>query len=166
MPFDLPSKFAAKLYDDQNGRCAISGIEFSLQRFPALVPHPFAPSIDRKLSSAGYTPDNVRMVCVAVNFGMGQWGEEVFMTLARGAVEREKKDRVDPDPAGDDNWSARQREKIAAATILRESLPPAEREPLNRRIRALKAALKKGPVGLREAARKARETARKRRHAG
>jgi hypothetical protein len=32
----------------------------------------------------------VRLVCVAVNFGMGQWDEEVFLTLAQAAVEREK----------------------------------------------------------------------------
>jgi hypothetical protein len=41
------------------------------------------------------------LVCVAVNFGMRQWGEEVFMTLARAAVAREAKDRTNPDPAGD-----------------------------------------------------------------
>src|SRR5271156_1077307 len=74
MPFTLSPGFAATLYDQQNGRCAVSGTKFNLQRFRhALVKHPFAPSIDRRLSSGGYTEDNVRLVCVAVNFGMGQW---------------------------------------------------------------------------------------------
>jgi hypothetical protein len=37
--------------------------------------------------------DNVRLVCVAVNFGMGQWGQEVFLTLASAATDLEKAGR-------------------------------------------------------------------------
>jgi hypothetical protein len=40
--------------------------------------------------------DNMRLVCVAVNFGMGQWGEEVFLTLARAAADHEKRERLEP----------------------------------------------------------------------
>jgi hypothetical protein len=142
----------------------VSGVKFDFERFPdALVKHPFAPSIDRILSSGHYTPDNVRLVCVAVNFGMGEWGLEVYMTLARAAVAREVKDRTNPDPQGDSDWHARQRDKIAAAETLQASLPESERGPLVRRVSALKAALKKGPEGLREGARKARETLRRHR---
>jgi hypothetical protein len=102
MQFTLPSEFAATLYERQHGRCAVSGVKFDLERFPdALVKHPFAPSIDRILSTGHYTPDNVRLVCVAVNFGMGEWGLEVYMTLARAAVAREAKEQHDPDPQGD-----------------------------------------------------------------
>jgi hypothetical protein len=156
MRFTLPPEFAATLYDRQLGRCAVSGIEFNLQRFAdALVKHPFAPSIDRKLSSGGYTEDNVRLVCVAVNFGMGQWGEEVYMTIARAAVAREAKDRVDPDPAGDADWYARQRERIAAAEMLRDRLPETEKAKLRRHIASLRRALSLGPAGLRAAAQKA-----------
>lgn len=164
MKFALPPEFAVTLYERQHGRCAVSGVKFHVERFPdALVKHPFAPSIDCILSDGHYTPDNVRLVCVAVNFGMGQWGQEVYMTLARAAVAREAREQRDPDPQGDSDWDARQREKIAAATALRDSLPKAERGPLSRRVSALKAALTKGPGGLREAASKARETARRRR---
>src|SRR5260370_1164588 len=106
IPFELPDGYAAELYRRQNGCCAVSGFRFNLKRYAdALVKHPFAPSIDRTLSSESYTIDNVRLVCVAVNFGMGQWGDEVYMTLAREAVAREAKDRVDPDPGGDADWS-------------------------------------------------------------
>jgi hypothetical protein len=41
--------------------------------------------------------DNVRLVCVAVNFGMGQWGEEA-LTLARAASDREKESGSNPPP--------------------------------------------------------------------
>jgi hypothetical protein len=163
MQFTLPLEFAATLYERQHGRCAVSGVKFDLERFPdALVKHPFAPSIDRILSSGHYTRENVRLVCVAVNFGMGEWGLEVYMTLARAAVAREAKERRDPYLQGDSDWHARPREKIAAAKTLRDSLPEVERGPMSGRIRALKAALKKGPEGLREGARRARETLRRR----
>jgi hypothetical protein len=29
---------------------------------------------------------NVQLVCIAVNFGLGQWGEEVFRTIAEATV--------------------------------------------------------------------------------
>jgi hypothetical protein len=68
----------------------VTGLEFSFERYPeAFVKHPFAPSIDRIQSRGGYTPGNVQLVCAAVNFGMGDWGQELFMRLARAAVARE-----------------------------------------------------------------------------
>jgi hypothetical protein len=146
MAFTLRPDFVLTLYDQQKGRCAVSGFEFNLQRFPeALVKYPFAPSIDRRLSSGGYTEDNVRLVCVAVNFGMGQWGEELYTTLARAAVDRESKDPTIPDPAGDADWKARQRERIAAAEVLRNRLREPERGSLRRDIAILKRALTMGP---------------------
>src|SRR5260221_11398982 len=98
MKFTLPADHAVFLYERQNGRCAVSAIEFRPESYPnALVKHPFAPSIDRTLSDGHYTPDNVRLVCVAVNFGMGQWGQELYMKLARAAVAREAKEQTNPD---------------------------------------------------------------------
>jgi hypothetical protein len=122
MAFSLRPGAASTLYDQQGGYCAVSGIKFNLERFPdALVKHPFAPSIDRKLSSGGYTEDNVRLVCVAVNFGMGQWGEEGYMTLARAAVARDAEDRTNPDPAGDADRYERQREHRRCKSIARQT---------------------------------------------
>jgi hypothetical protein len=163
MDFELPEGFAAKLFDDQEGRCAVSGIELNLESYDkALVKHPFAPSIDRILSDGHYTPDNVRLVCVAVNFGMGQWDQELYMKIARAAVAREAKEQTNPDPSGDSDWHARQREKIAAAKALRGSAPPEEKPALIRRVAALKRNLKLGPEGLRRAACRARKTRQQR----
>jgi 16S rRNA C967 or C1407 C5-methylase (RsmB/RsmF family) len=139
------------------GRCAVTGINF--QNFPdALVKHPFAPSIDRKLSRGGYTPDNVRLVCVAANFGMGQWGEEVFLSLARAAVELEdhRAQEIRTIQEGSESdWYNRLRERIDAAEKVRSMLAGEERAALNKRVAGLKATFKKGPKVLKEAGVKA-----------
>jgi len=77
---DLVADHGECLFQQQGGICAISGLPFSLAEFAGvLVKHPFAPSLDRISSQGGYTADNVRLVCIAVNFGMGQWGEELYL---------------------------------------------------------------------------------------
>ncbi len=143
-PFDLTPEFVESLWQD--GRCAVTGLKFNLQAFPeAFVKHPFAPSIDRKLSSGGYTKDNVRLVCAAANFGMGQWGEEVFLTLARAAVEREARIAGPaPDVERDAKWKAALEERIDAATRIMRYLPPAEQKKQKQHIAGLKSALTKG----------------------
>src|SRR5215212_9033160 len=85
--FALSDHIAERLYQQQRGRCAVTGIRFSMERWEkAVVKPPFAPSMDRRDSEVGYTDENVRLVCVATNFGMGQWGEGVFLSLAYAAV--------------------------------------------------------------------------------
>jgi hypothetical protein len=122
--FDLPLDYAEILFLRQHGRCAVTRIPFHRQRFPgAFVKYPFAPSIDRILSSGGYTQDNARLVCAAANFGMGQWGEELFLTLARYAVAYDKA-KSDSD---EKYWRARQDERIAAAETILLILPADER---------------------------------------
>ena len=124
-----------------------------MQRFAdAFVKCPFAPSIDRILSSGGYTRHNARLVCAAVNFGMGQWGEELFLTLARYAVAYDKA------KSGSDEtyWRARQDERIAAAETILLILPADERRAQANHIAGLKASRTKGPAGLRAGAIKAR----------
>jgi hypothetical protein len=156
-PFELTTEFIETLYAQQKGRCAVTGFRFDQRRFPeALVKHPFAPSIDRRSSSGGYTNDNVRLVCVAVNFGMGQWGEEVFLTLARAAADYEKRERFET-PTNLNAWKAGYRERIAAAEALLASLPENEQPRQRRRIASLKRAMTLGPEGLRTAAERARQ---------
>lgn len=70
------------------GRCCLSGIKFNLATtaevegsFPR---RPYAPSVDRINSKLNYTADNVRLVCVAVNYAMNFWGEDVLLRVATG----------------------------------------------------------------------------------
>lgn len=157
---DLQNDFGPGLFEQQGGMCAISGLPFSLNEFPlVLVKRPFAPSLDRISSQRGYTADNVRLVCVAVNFGMGQWGEELYLTLARAAVAHS--DRLTAskivslvalgrstadEPTSD--WFFLQRERLAAAETIATTLSGDPLLRQRRRIASLERSLTLGPEGL------------------
>jgi len=63
------------------GRCEVSGVPFSLNR-GEWGRAPYTPSLDRIKSKAGYTPENCRIVCCAVNLAMNEWGESVLEKIA------------------------------------------------------------------------------------
>jgi hypothetical protein len=154
-----------KLYQQQRGRCAVTGIRFSMERWEkALVKHPFAPSIDRRDSELGYTDENVRLVCVATNFGMGQWGEGVFLSLAHAAAELENQRRRGLDvlkgstDAG--SWYRRQQQRIEAAEKVRSLLSGEAAQGINEANRRVKSSPRKGPGGLKDAGGKAADAAR------
>jgi hypothetical protein len=60
------------------GRCELTGIVLSLSKSKKGYRAPFAPSTDRINAAFGYTAGNVRIVCVAVNFALSDWGSAVF----------------------------------------------------------------------------------------
>jgi hypothetical protein len=53
------------------GKCELTGLQLTAKGVLA----PLMPSIDRKDSSKGYTPDNCRVICWALNAAFNQWGE-------------------------------------------------------------------------------------------
>ena len=70
------------------GRCEVTGLPFDLK--PSLHKHrsnPWAPSLDRRDSSKGYTPDNVQVVVAAYNYAKSEWSEAVLLRLARAIVD-------------------------------------------------------------------------------
>lgn len=69
-----------------NGVCAVSGLPFSLEKPPGAKAPPFAMSVDRIDASKGYHPENVRIVCLAVNMAMREWGEAVFHRVAKATL--------------------------------------------------------------------------------
>ena len=146
---DLTHTDVTAMFKAQGGRCAVSGLAFTLQRFPdAFVKHPFAPSIDRIDSREGYVLTNVRLVCTAVNFGLGQWGEEAFRAIAEATV-RKQAGALSASTASLD-------ERIKAAELMLSLMPDDQRQHQRRRIAALKRARTLGPAGLRDAAIRAR----------
>lgn len=102
VPFSLTATEVEALWQLCEGRCSVSGIPFNAKAYDhALVKHPFAPSLDRIKPAKGYVRANVRLVVVAANFGMNEWGFEVLETVAQGvAGQRYRKGvRVEYPPA-------------------------------------------------------------------
>lgn len=71
-----------EMLDKSMGQCSVTGLTFSLERIGNT--RPYSPSIDRINSKKGYTPDNVRVVCVAANLAMNEWGEDVLRRMLTG----------------------------------------------------------------------------------
>lgn len=71
------------------GRCSITGIPFCDKKPNGARHAPFAMSLDRIESSQGYHVDNVRIVCLAVNLAMGQWGLDVLVLIGKATMLKE-----------------------------------------------------------------------------
>lgn len=86
MAFDLTPGDIYALMKSTGFRCAVSGIPFSKRGSTRWQRDPWAPSVDRIENRHGYTKDNVRIVCLAANIAMSDWGYDVVLRLARGVV--------------------------------------------------------------------------------
>ncbi len=72
------------MWHRSRGRCEVSGIPFALVDQRGFKNRPFAISIDRVDNSKGYMAENCRLVCVAVNLAMNEWGVEILLQIAEG----------------------------------------------------------------------------------
>jgi hypothetical protein len=76
------------------GRCMLTGIPFehgacdALRESTTRRKRVWAPSLDRIESSKGYVPGNVRLVCMAVNAALQEFGDAVLLRIAHALVER------------------------------------------------------------------------------
>ncbi|MDP1873706.1 hypothetical protein [Phenylobacterium sp.] len=88
----LTEEDVVAMLERQGWRCAVSGIPFDLD---ATGPNrkafrrPYRPSIDRIASRGPYSVSNVRIVCVAVNVALNEWGDHVLSRIAHGVVAQE-----------------------------------------------------------------------------
>lgn len=83
--FNITTELVAEMWDKQQGKCAVTGVNMVLENntdYCQQSRHPKCPSIDRVDSSGGYTKDNVRLVTVIANGAMNNWPHEVLTTLA------------------------------------------------------------------------------------
>jgi hypothetical protein len=80
----------------QRWTCAVTGIKLDCEKPEGSRRSPFTPSIDRIVPADGYVPGNVRVVCLAANFAMNEWGDDVLRHLAEGWLLTEFKRRFGP----------------------------------------------------------------------
>lgn len=70
------------------GYCEVTGLPFDMAPGPDKHhSNPWAPSLDRKDSSGGYTTDNVQVVVAAYNYAKSEWSADVLLRLARAIVD-------------------------------------------------------------------------------
>ena len=65
------------------GVCELSGVALTLFGRQSAT----SPSLDRIQPQHGYVSGNVRIVCHALNAGMGNWGEEALFAIVSAWVE-------------------------------------------------------------------------------
>lgn len=82
--FNITKEYLHKLYDNQQGKCALTNIEFCTIKVNKGDRQPYLPSLDRIDSHKGYVIRNVRFVCFAVNMALFTWGESVFDEISIG----------------------------------------------------------------------------------
>jgi hypothetical protein len=148
IPYTLSRAELDTLWLRCEGRCAVSGLEFSEETFPdALVKRPYAPSIDQIEATKGYTLSNARITCVVANFAMNQWGLSTLRRLAHGVVTHEQEEVDNERP-----WYSRQNKKLREAEQLALSLTGEALVAQRHRIAGLKRAITMGPLKLANAA--------------
>jgi hypothetical protein len=82
--FDIDVDWVLAQAEKQRHRCALTGIPFLAPVKSASSRSPFAPSLDRIEPSKGYTKDNLRIVVLAVNVMMLDWGCDLFERVVSG----------------------------------------------------------------------------------
>jgi len=91
---DIPFALDAHIDEIQRridvGVCELTGIAFDLTKDGIIRVRPNAPSIDRIVPARGYVIDNVRVVAMAANTMLMNWGEEFAFRMAQSWVQKAK----------------------------------------------------------------------------
>lgn len=88
--FNLIPADMATLAMRANGRCELSGIAWDFRSKSLRGKRPWAPSLDRINSAEGYSLGNCRLVAVAVNIALSDFGEEILLKIALGMAAKQK----------------------------------------------------------------------------
>ena len=81
---DLDIEWLRRKIEEQDDRCARTGIPFSYEAGP---PTPWQPSLDRKDSTKGYTKDNVQVVCLMYNLAKNAADDDDVRSFAIALLE-------------------------------------------------------------------------------
>lgn len=84
--FNLNLSDLRRIHKRSGGVCEVTGVKFSDEDWGGWR-RPFRMSIDRIDNREPYTLLNCRLVCVAANIAMGEWGEEVLVRMLRSMMD-------------------------------------------------------------------------------
>lgn len=80
---DLTHEFLKSLWESQNSRCALTGVELK-HRDQLTKLRPDTASLDRIDSSKGYARDNVQFVAYSINLAKNKFSNEEFVDFLEG----------------------------------------------------------------------------------
>ncbi len=81
--WSLSREFIKALWEQQDGKCALSGFEFRPVEEKGKSTM-FSPSLDRIRPDGGYVPGNVRLILHGLNSLKGQHTDEEVMAVCKG----------------------------------------------------------------------------------
>lgn len=83
----IDTSYLKKLYQDQGGKCAISGIDMEIRGEGCASNSPYSISLDRIDSDKGYIEGNVWLVCTGINLMKSRLSMEQFVDFCKRTVE-------------------------------------------------------------------------------
>ena len=96
IPISLTVDDMIELAIECEGVCSVSGIPLDLSEPEKNNRRPYAPSLDRINPDLGYTLENCRIVCDAVNIGMLHWGEDVLIKIGMSMTAKHIQEKLKP----------------------------------------------------------------------
>ena len=87
---NINTDYLRGLYEGQEGRCAISGIEMSIRGTQHSSDYWYSISIDRIDSTKGYVKGNVQLTCTGINRMKCTMTDEQFIEICKCVAERFK----------------------------------------------------------------------------
>lgn len=85
LSFNLTLEYLLNLWENQGGKCALSGIPMSYERYKGRIPTNV--SIDKINANEGYIQGNVQLVCMACNQIKSDWSEKTMYIFCKRIVE-------------------------------------------------------------------------------
>ena|SRR6187402_404024 len=86
---DIDRDYLLEVYEEQNGRCVLSGKEFDLRSRIGgrTYASPWGLSIDKVDPHQGYVKGNVRLICTMANVCKGRWSDTEVMEFCQSVME-------------------------------------------------------------------------------
>ena len=88
LPFSLTRAELDLIWARSGGRCELSNLPFDLVNAQGFTRRAFAPSIDRIDGALGYSSDNCRLILVALNMAINEFGDALFSKVARAYLRK------------------------------------------------------------------------------